>query len=81
MGADYVFDGSSTHTLNYSITSFSVQVLPVDDEVFELTESLSTNLSFSRSAPPGVSIDTASVDIEILDNGNQRIIFTGPPPK
>ena len=74
MGVDYLVDGNSVHTLNSSITSFSVQLSLLDDEIFELTESLSTNLSFSRQAPPGVSINSDMVDIEILDNEGKAIV-------
>ena len=58
-----------TYTLTPSLSVFNVQVSLTNDEVFELSETLTASLSFFRNeAPPRVTISPSSAEVRIEDD-------------
>ena len=67
-GNDYLDISAQAFVFDPSISSFSVNVPLINDNIFELTESLQAGLSFLGPPPPRATIDPAQADIQILDD-------------
>ena len=70
-GSDYTPVGPFTFAFNATVNQLSFDVPLIFDEVFEVTESLTSILSFSHGiAPPRASIQDGNTQIRIF-NGTQ----------
>ena len=67
--ADDFLGVEGTYILTSSMSTLSVQIPLIDDEIFELTERLTASIGFfSGEAPPRVDISPDSAEVIIVDD-------------
>ncbi len=75
-GSDYQNLGRESFNLTSSMPTFTFDLLLIDDEIFELAESLSARVNFFGMPPARVTLTPETAQLTILDNDGKTILFS-----
>lgn len=71
VGSDYQQIPDNVVTLSSTVTSLNVTIQLIDDDVYELTETLLASLSFNAVPQLDVTINPSGVEITIFDDDSE----------